>query len=141
MGYDFRADETQEGINAKLNLWKEVLESNRLSRSKTEYMECKFYVNGDSKEFRVRIEDHKVPKSDCFRYLGSILQKNRELDGDLNHRIQVEWINWKSALGVLCDRRMSLKLKEIFYRMAISPVMLYGTKCWVEKHQDVHKMV
>ena len=36
-------DETQEGVNAKLNLWREVLESKglRLSRSKTEYMEYK----------------------------------------------------------------------------------------------------
>ncbi|KAM1481697.1 hypothetical protein ACFXTO_034090 [Malus domestica] len=34
-------DETQEGVNAKLNLWREVLESKglRLSRSKIEYME------------------------------------------------------------------------------------------------------
>ncbi|CAN6725284.1 unnamed protein product [Malus baccata var. baccata] len=36
-------DETQEGVNAKLNLWRKVLESKglHLSRSKTEYMEYK----------------------------------------------------------------------------------------------------
>ncbi|KAM2622784.1 hypothetical protein TB2_027370 [Malus domestica] len=41
-------DKTREGVNAKLNLWREVLESKglRLSRSKTEYMECKFHANG-----------------------------------------------------------------------------------------------
>ena len=32
----------------------------RLSRSKTEYMECKFNANGGSNELGVRIGDHKV---------------------------------------------------------------------------------
>ncbi|KAM1746814.1 hypothetical protein ACFX11_013408 [Malus domestica] len=75
-------DETQEGVNAKLNLWREVLESKglRLSRSKTEYMECNFSANGGQNELGVRIGDQEIPKSDCFRYLGSILQKNGELD-------------------------------------------------------------
>ncbi|KAM1180923.1 hypothetical protein ACFX15_019381 [Malus domestica] len=83
-------DETQEGVNAKLNLWREMLESKglRLSRSKTEYMECKFNANGGQNELGVRIGDQEIPKSDRFRYLGSILQKNGELYGDLNHRIQ-----------------------------------------------------
>ncbi|KAM2752269.1 hypothetical protein EV2_001336 [Malus domestica] len=135
-------DETQEGVNAKLNLWREVLEYKglRLSRSKTEYMECKFSANGGQNELGVRIGDQEMPKSDRFRYLGSILQKNGELDGDLNHRIQAGWMKWKSASGVLCDRRMPLKLKGKFYRTAIRPAMLYGTKCWAVKHQHVHKM-
>ncbi|KAM1297503.1 hypothetical protein ACFX2F_024447 [Malus domestica] len=61
----------------------------QLSRSKTEYMECMFSSTRGSNELGMRIGDQEVPKSDCFRYLGSILQKNGELDGDLNHRIQV----------------------------------------------------
>ncbi|KAM1052392.1 hypothetical protein ACFX2A_034585 [Malus domestica] len=109
-------DETQEWVNAKLNLWREVLESKsfRLNRSKTEYMECKFSANGGQNELGVRIGDQEIPKRDRFRYLGSILQKNGELDGDLNHRIQAGWMKWKSASNVLCDRRMPLKLKGNF---------------------------
>ncbi|KAM2423333.1 hypothetical protein ACFX1W_021073 [Malus domestica] len=82
----------------------------------------------------------KITKSDRFRYLGSILQENGELDGDLNHRIQAGWMKCKSASGVLCDRRRPLKLKGKFYRTAIKPAMLYGTECWAVKHQHVHKM-
>ncbi|KAM1748371.1 hypothetical protein ACFX12_009373 [Malus domestica] len=81
-----------------------------------------------------------ITKSDRFRYLGSILQENGELDGDLNHRIQAGWMKCKSASGVLCDRCRSLKLKGKFYRTAIRPAMLYGTECWAVKHQHVHKM-
>ncbi|CAN6573782.1 unnamed protein product [Malus baccata var. baccata] len=93
-------------------------------------MECKFNANGGQNELGVRIGDQEIPKSDRFRYLGSILQKNGELDGDLNHRIQAGWMKCKSASGVLCDRRMPLKLKGKFYRTAIRPAMLYGTECW-----------
>ena len=37
-------DERRAGVNAKLELWRQTLESRgfRLSRTKTEYMECKF---------------------------------------------------------------------------------------------------
>ena len=104
------------------------------------YMECKFSANGGPNELGVRIGDQEVPKSDRFRYLGSILQKNGELDGDLNHRIQAGWMKWKSASSVLCDRRMPLNLKGKFYRTAIRPAILYGTECWAVKHQHVHKM-
>ena len=76
----------------------------------------------------------KITKSDRFRYLGSILQENGDLDGDLNHRIQAGWMKCKSASGV-CDRRRPLKLKGKFYRTAIRPAMLYGTECWAVKHQ------
>ncbi len=34
-------DETRHGINVKLEIWRDSLES-RLSRIKTKYMECKF---------------------------------------------------------------------------------------------------
>ncbi|RXI01174.1 hypothetical protein DVH24_001408 [Malus domestica] len=49
-------------------------------------------------------------------------------------------MKWKSASGVLCDRRMLLKLKGKFYRTAIRSAMLYGTECWAVKHQHIHKM-
>ncbi|KAB2625930.1 hypothetical protein D8674_017590 [Pyrus ussuriensis x Pyrus communis] len=103
-------------------------------------MECKFSANRGQNELGVRIKDQEVPKSDRFRYLGFILQKNGELDGYLNHRIQAGWMKWKSASGVLCDCRIPLKLKGKFYRITIRPAMLYDTECWAVKHQHIHKM-
>ncbi|CAN6692812.1 unnamed protein product [Malus baccata var. baccata] len=51
-------------------------------------MECKFSAKGGQNELGVRIKDQEIPKSYRFHYLGSILQKNEKLDGDLNHIIQ-----------------------------------------------------
>ena len=41
-------DETRAGVNTKLKLWRQTLDSQgfRLSRTKIEYMECKFSKQG-----------------------------------------------------------------------------------------------
>jgi hypothetical protein len=70
-----------------------------------------------------------VPKKDIFRYLGSMLQKDGDIDEDVSHRIKTDWLKWRQASGVLCDRRVPVKLKGKFYRTVIRPAMLYGAKC------------
>ncbi|AQL02844.1 Retrovirus-related Pol polyprotein LINE-1 [Zea mays] len=101
----------------------------RLSRSKTEYMKCDFsamgYEDGD-----VSLDGQVVPKKDTFRYLGSMLQKEGDIDEDVSHRIKAGWLKWRQAAGVLCDPLVPHKLKGKFYRTAIRPAMLYGAECW-----------
>jgi hypothetical protein len=58
-----------------------------------------------------------------------MLQKNGDIDEDVSHRIKVDWLKWRQASGVLCDPRVTLKLKGKFYRTVIQPVMLYGAEC------------
>jgi hypothetical protein len=70
-----------------------------------------------------------VPKKDTFRYLGSMLQKNGDIDEDVSHIIKASWLKWRQGFGVLCDHRVSLKVKGKFYRTAIRPAMLYGAEC------------
>jgi hypothetical protein len=78
-----------------------------------------------------------VPKKDTFRYLGSMLQKDGDIDEDLSHRIKADWLNWRQASGVLCDPRVPLKLKRKLYRTVIRPAMLYGAECWPTKSRHV----
>jgi len=78
--------------------------------------------------------------SSYFKYLGSIIQKDGEIDSDGNHRIQAGWLKWRSATGVLYDRNILLWLKEKFYRTAIWPVLLYKTECWAIKRYHAQKM-
>ena len=37
---------------------------------------------------------------------------------------------------MICDRKVPLKLKGIFYHTTIRSVMLYGTECWIVKSQQ-----
>nr|XP_043638031.1 uncharacterized protein LOC122609035 [Erigeron canadensis] len=39
-------------------------------------------------------------------------------------------MKWRAATGVMCDKRIPLKVKGKFYRVAIRPAMLYGLECW-----------
>ncbi|KAI0511545.1 hypothetical protein KFK09_012175 [Dendrobium nobile] len=130
-------DKTREGVEGKLELWRSTLESKsfRLSRSKTEYIECNFSSNKPS-EGIVTLGDQVINKSTRFRYLGSIVQSDGEIDRDIISRIQVGWLKWRNASGLLCDGNVPLKLKGKFYKMVVRPAMLYGAKCWPlkEKH-------
>ncbi|KAK9756043.1 hypothetical protein RND81_01G069300 [Saponaria officinalis] len=138
-------DETKEGIERKLELWRHTLETRgfRLSRSKTEYLRCQFSNAARLRSTEVGsiiFDGNVVEGSEFFRYLGSIIQKDGELDGDVAHRIKAGWLKWKSATGFLCDKDMPHRLKGKFYRTAIRPALLYGSECWAVKHCHIQKM-
>ena len=105
-------NESRAGVNRKLEQWRRTLESKgfRLSRTKTEYMMCDFsasrHEGGD-----VSLDGQVVAHKDTFRYLGSMLQKDDDIDEDVRHRISVCWLKWRQASGVLCDRKVPQKLK------------------------------
>ncbi|KAH1239114.1 CRS2-associated factor 2, chloroplastic [Glycine max] len=107
--------ESREELNERLETWRRALETHgfRLSRSKSEYMECKF---------------NKSRRDD------------EEIEGDVNHRIQAGWMKWRKASGVLCDAKVPIKLKGKFYRTAVRPAILYGTECWAVKSQNETKV-
>ncbi|KAJ4744373.1 Retrovirus-related Pol polyprotein from type-1 retrotransposable element R2 [Rhynchospora pubera] len=134
-------DESRTEVDRKLELWRRTLESKgfRLSRTKTEYMGCEFSgirpVDGD-----VCLDGQVVLTKDTFRYLGSMLQSDGEIDEDVSHRIRAGWVKWRQASGVLCDKKVPQKLKGKFYRTAIRPAMLYGAECWATKRRHVQKM-
>jgi hypothetical protein len=88
----------------------------------------------------VRLDGQVVPKKDTFRYLGSVLQKNGDIDEDVSHRIKASWLKWHQTSGILCDPRVPLKLKGKFYRIVIQPAMLYGAECWPTKRRHVQQL-
>ncbi|RCV37904.1 hypothetical protein SETIT_8G100500v2 [Setaria italica] len=49
-------------------------------------------------------------------------------------------MKWRQALGILCDKRVPLKLKGKFYRTMITPAMLYGVECWSTKRRHVQQI-
>jgi hypothetical protein len=77
----------------------------------------------------VRLGGQLVPKKDIFRCSGSMLQKDGDIDEDVSHRSKNAWLKWRQASGVLCDPRITQKLKGNFYWSEIRPTMLYETKC------------
>ncbi|RZB49939.1 Protein YLS3 [Glycine soja] len=134
--------ESREELNERLETWRRALETHgfRLSRSKSEYMECKFNKRRRVSNSEVKIGDHIIPQVTWFKYLGSVIQDDGEIEGDVNHRIQAGWMKWRKASGVLCDAKVPIKLKGKFYRTAVRPAILYGTECWAVKSQHENKV-
>jgi hypothetical protein len=66
-----------------------------------------------------------VSSKNTFRYLVSMLQRDMDIDEDINHRIKAWWIKWRQPSSVICDKRVPQKLKGKF--------MLYGAECWPTK--------
>ncbi|KAI0491421.1 hypothetical protein KFK09_025681 [Dendrobium nobile] len=77
-----------------------------------------------------------VPPFKDVNVNGVLVRSDGEIDGDIISRIQVGWLKWRNASGLLCDRNVALKLKGKFYKMVVRPAMLYGAECWPlkEKH-------
>jgi hypothetical protein len=90
---------------------------------------CDFRTTGHE-EGDVSLDRQVVAKKETFHYLGSMLQKDGDIDEDVRHRISAGWLKWRQASGILCDRTVPQKLKGKFYRIAIRLKMLYGVECW-----------
>ncbi|XP_035834121.1 uncharacterized protein LOC118482649 [Helianthus annuus] len=65
---------------------------------------------GGFENTQITIQGQVVPEETKFKYLGSFVQRDGELDSDVAHRIQ-----------------------------AVRPAMLYGTDCWAIKKSQARK--
>ncbi|KAK3556562.1 hypothetical protein QTP70_009536 [Hemibagrus guttatus] len=116
--------ESREQVEESLERWRFALERRgmKVSRSKTEYM-C---VNEREGSGTVRLQGEEVKEVQEFKYLGSTVQSNEECGKEVKKRVQAGWNGWRKVSGVLCDRKISARIKEKVYRTVVRPAMLYG---------------
>jgi len=100
----------------------------RVSRLKTKYLHC-YFSGREEAGGDVTIDGLSIPKVEKFKYLVLIVQHNGEIDEDINQCIKVGWQKWKQVTGVLCDKRMSVRLKGKVYHTVVRPAILYGSEC------------
>jgi hypothetical protein len=48
-------------------------------------------------------------------------------------RIKAGWMKWKTLFGVLCDQRLSERIKVKVFKVAIRPAMTYSAETWAIK--------
>ncbi|KAK3507931.1 hypothetical protein QTP70_003820 [Hemibagrus guttatus] len=109
--------ESREQVEENLERWRFALERRgmKVSCSKTEYM-C---VNEREGSGTVRLQGEEVKMVQEFKYLWSTVQSNGVWR-------QAGWNGWRKVSGVLCDRKISARIKGKVYRTVVRPAMLYG---------------
>ena len=72
-----------------------------------------------------------------FKYLGSTLTEKGSCQAELVTRANAAWCKWRELTPVICDKKISARLKEKVYRSMVRPVLLYGAETWVTKETDM----
>ena len=105
----------------------------KISRKKTDYLG----LNGTDENRSVSLEGERLKSVNELKYLGSHVSSDRELDKEIIHRIKYGWINWRRTSGVLCDRRISARVKGKVYKTVVRPAIMYGAETWsIKKSQE-----
>ena len=102
----------------------------RVSRPKTQFMDFSFEQNAQGNRPQVKILGEEVERVTHFKYLGTSIEEEGGMETEIVKRVGAGWRNWKKCSGVLCDRRMPVKLKGKVYRTVVRPAMLYGAETW-----------
>ena len=128
---------TRERLEDKLEEWRKALEERgmRVSRTKTEYV-----TTSEGENLYVNLQGEKLPAAKVFKYLGSKVTSNGELDEEIKHRVNCGWLNWRRMSGVLCDGRVSCRMKGKIYKMVVRPAMLHGAETWPVTRRQERKM-
>ena len=58
-----------------------------------------------------------------FKYISSSVEETGGMATEITQRVTAAWINWKRCSGVMCDRRMPVKLKGKVYKTVVRPAL------------------
>ena len=135
-----------EVVEKKLEEWGRAMEDRGLKINGNKTVYPRFIVDGNlDGNSDSNIQGENLERVNTFKYLGGNLAENGDLDAEMMHRIQSGWKNGKRISGILCDRRISLRVRGKVYKTVVRPAMMYGAETWAvkkahEKKLDVAEM-
>ena len=117
-------------------MWRNALERRglKVSRSKIEYLKAGDVDDGEESKLR-----EKLKRAKNFKYLGSTVSSDGRCEEEVRRRIQAGWMSWKRVSGVLCDRKLSARVKGKMYQSVARPAMLYGMETVAVMERQVEK--
>ena len=125
-------------LEKSLEIWRNALERRglKVSRSKTKYLR----VGGVDDEEELKLQGEKVKRAKNFKYLGSTVSDDGRCEEEVRRRIQVGWMSWRKVSGVLCDKKLSAKVKSKMYKSVVRPTILYGMETVAVTERQMGKM-
>ena len=120
-----------------LEIWRNALERRglKVSQSNTEHLK----VGGVNDGEELKLHGEKIKRVKNFKYLGSTLSSDVRCEEKVRKRIQAGWMSWKMS-GLLCDRKLSARVKGKLYRSIVRLAMLYGMETVAVTERQVGKI-
>ncbi|XP_064097621.1 uncharacterized protein LOC135209017 [Macrobrachium nipponense] len=88
----------------------------------------------------LKVNVNKTGFAEQFKDLGSSLGQEGRCEAEVDSRIKAAWGKWRKVAGVVCDKKMSIKLKVKRYNTVIRPVLLYGAETWALRRKEEVKI-
>ena len=105
----------------------------KISKTRTEYLQFNDCKDLDD----MKMDEEIIKKVQALKYLVTHVSEDGELYVEINRRIQWEWNAWWKLSGLLCDKKMNMRLKGKVYKTAVRLAMMYGSKtCGIKKAQE-----
>lgn len=129
------AEDSGMNLQTRYLRWQEALESKglKINAGKTETMVC------SKTDEPLEVKDCRgkaLKQVKTFKYLGSTVNANGGCEEDVKHRIKAAWQKWRDLSGVVCDKKMPVRIKGKVYRTMIRPVMIYGAEAWTLRRKE-----
>ena len=133
--------ETNE-LNIKLEDWRQALEDRglRINRIKTECMQCMYEDENDEDDVDLEIDFERLKEVQTFKYLGSMISSDGNMEAEVTNRIQAGWASWRKCAGIMTDKRIDRKLKKRIYTGVIRPAMIYSAETWSTTKREEERM-
>ncbi|XP_064081905.1 uncharacterized protein C53C9.2-like [Macrobrachium nipponense] len=125
-------EQGREELEGKVVRWRYALESRglKISRKKAEYMPTKLDGN---QQTTTKLGGGNIRRVHKFTYLGSVIDNEGNVEEEINNQIQCGWNNWRKVSGVICDRKVPIRLKGRLHKRMVRPAMTEGRKLDVTK--------
>ena len=88
----------------------------------------------------LKLQGEKVKRAKNFKDLGSTVSSDGRCEEEVRRRIQAGWMIWRKVSGVLCDRKLSAKVKGKMYKSVVRPTMLYEMETVAMTERQMGKM-
>ena len=107
---------------------------------------CRKCVNGKGEVRKVNKDKvnsivEGVELVENFCYLGDVIQKDGGCGKAVRERVRKGWLKFKELSGVLCNRRIALKMRGVLYRACVRTVMMFGCESWPIKKENEDTLV
>ncbi|XP_064118973.1 uncharacterized protein LOC135223981 [Macrobrachium nipponense] len=124
----------REELEGKLERWRYALE-NRGLRTNREKIEL-----DSDQQTTIKLGGGNIKRVHKFKYLGSVIDNEVNMGEEIKNRIQCGWNNWKKVSGIICDRKVLIRLKGRVHKAMVRPAMTYGLEVAPIKKTEDRKL-